>query len=339
MEADVKSNSLGIAISNFQQGLVAEYINTGVSTNDGTGDSFRSAFHKINNNFVLLFKFFNFYLGSNDLVPELVSTGIVPNDGKGDSSKVAFTKINNNYEVLLKIFDSIEFLKDIELQLVNLTEKNADSWYKAFLKINFNFRQIFDTLNQNIKIEVYAPEVEKVLPPVEEAKIIEEKPVSKVPEPVVFDLVSTPATDSQEIINIGALPNDGTGDPLRTAFAKINNNFTILFNTASVAENATTIGNTPGQIIFDTEIINFNSAMFTVKSKDNFANSQNITLSAQISNDNSSVAFSAYGTTFIGTPLCRYDMDVSGSNIRILCNPLTSNNLTHTIYSQLLVEP
>ena len=30
---------------------------------------------------------------------------------------------------------------------------------------------------------------------------------------------------AQEIINIGALPNDGSGDPLRVAFQKINNNF------------------------------------------------------------------------------------------------------------------
>ena len=29
----------------------------------------------------------------------------------------------------------------------------------------------------------------------------------------------------QETINIGALPNDGDGDPLRTAVGKINNNF------------------------------------------------------------------------------------------------------------------
>jgi hypothetical protein len=33
----------------------------------------------------------------------------------------------------------------------------------------------------------------------------------------------------QEVINIGALPNDGQGDPLRVAFQKINNNFAKLF--------------------------------------------------------------------------------------------------------------
>ena len=30
---------------------------------------------------------------------------------------------------------------------------------------------------------------------------------------------------TQEIINVGAQPNDGEGDPLRTAFEKVNNNF------------------------------------------------------------------------------------------------------------------
>lgn len=36
---------------------------------------------------------------------------------------------------------------------------------------------------------------------------------------------------TQEIINVGTLPNDGTGDPLRTAFDKINNNFSNIFST------------------------------------------------------------------------------------------------------------
>ncbi len=37
---------------------------------------------------------------------------------------------------------------------------------------------------------------------------------------------------SKQIINLGSSANDGTGDPLRVAFEKINNNFSELFNTA-----------------------------------------------------------------------------------------------------------
>ena len=40
---------------------------------------------------------------------------------------------------------------------------------------------------------------------------------------------------AQEVINIGPAPNDGLGDPLRTAFAKTNNNFSQLFNTGGVS--------------------------------------------------------------------------------------------------------
>lgn len=36
---------------------------------------------------------------------------------------------------------------------------------------------------------------------------------------------------TQQIINIGSVANDGSGDPLRTAFSKTNDNFTELYNT------------------------------------------------------------------------------------------------------------
>ena len=36
---------------------------------------------------------------------------------------------------------------------------------------------------------------------------------------------------SQQIINVGTLPADGTGDPLRTSFTKINDNFTEVYST------------------------------------------------------------------------------------------------------------
>lgn len=35
---------------------------------------------------------------------------------------------------------------------------------------------------------------------------------------------------TQQVINIGALPNDGTGDPIRVAYSKINQNFNELFS-------------------------------------------------------------------------------------------------------------
>ena len=35
---------------------------------------------------------------------------------------------------------------------------------------------------------------------------------------------------TQQTINVGTNPNDGTGDPIRTAMIKINSNFKSIFN-------------------------------------------------------------------------------------------------------------
>ena len=40
---------------------------------------------------------------------------------------------------------------------------------------------------------------------------------------------------AQEIINVGTAPNDGAGDPLRTAFTKTNNNFSQLFAAGGIS--------------------------------------------------------------------------------------------------------
>jgi hypothetical protein len=47
---------------------------------------------------------------------------------------------------------------------------------------------------------------------------------------------------AQQIINVGAAPNDGDGDPLRTAFQKTNSNFTELYGRAQTTPPASLIG-------------------------------------------------------------------------------------------------
>lgn len=62
---------------------------------------------------------------------------------------------------------------------------------------------------------------------------------------------------ARQIINIGSSANDGTGDPLRTAFDKINDNFQEVYGATSVGTNidisANTIAstNTNGDITLD----------------------------------------------------------------------------------------
>lgn len=142
---------------------------------------------------------------------------------------------------------------------------------------------------------------------------------------------------NQEVINIGANPNDGAGDPLRTAFEKINNNFTALFQTYTNSTISATTGNTQGQVIFQTPANTFTQGQFFIKTiVDGTANSQFIQLSAQINNDLDDVKFTGYGSTFFGNPATGYDMAVVSGNVRILVNPLSSANLTHYVASSVM---
>lgn len=142
---------------------------------------------------------------------------------------------------------------------------------------------------------------------------------------------------SQQIINIGTLPNDGTGDPLRTAYAKINNNFSNLFTTFVNSTISYTIGDTQNQVIFEYPVSTFTQGQFYIESViPETVNRQNVTLSAQLSADNASVKFTGYGSTFFGDPVTTYDMDVVSGNVRILVSPLSDVDSTHLISSQIM---
>jgi len=138
---------------------------------------------------------------------------------------------------------------------------------------------------------------------------------------------------AQEIINIGALPNDGEGDPLRTAFAKINNNFTQVFQAGYFTTEGYTFDDTADQVIFETPIGLFTQASFQINSSNPDTNdSQNITINAAITNDNESVKFTAFGTMITDDyVVSSYDMDVFGGNVRLMVSPSVDLPINHFI--------
>jgi hypothetical protein len=142
---------------------------------------------------------------------------------------------------------------------------------------------------------------------------------------------------TQEIINIGAQANDGEGDPLRTAFAKINNNFTQLFATGWATTEAVTLDDTT-QSIFSVDATLFTQAQFQINSVNPATNdSQNITLTAAISNDLTTVKFTAHGTLINGDPVVSdYDMDVVDGFVNIYVTPLVDDQVNHFIGYQIM---
>ena len=158
----------------------------------------------------------------------------------------------------------------------------------------------------------------------------------EVVEPQLFTFSTTDGPyGAQEYINIGATPNDGLGDPLRVAFGKINNNFSNLFFTTVNTSNTYTSGVTQGQVIYEYPANRFTQGMFQIRSSDpGTPDSQDITISAQLTNNNDAVKFTGYAMTFAGNALTRYNMDVSSGNVRILANPIANAYILHFIASQ-----
>jgi hypothetical protein len=140
---------------------------------------------------------------------------------------------------------------------------------------------------------------------------------------------------TQQIVNIGTLPNDGEGDPLRVAFAKINNNFSNLFPTAINTSNAVSNGNAANQVIFQTAANTFTMGQLYVYSADPAGNSsQTIQLNVQLNQELTNVKFTAFGTSFINNPLTNYDMRVLSGNVQLLVSPLANTTMFHFIGSQ-----
>lgn len=137
---------------------------------------------------------------------------------------------------------------------------------------------------------------------------------------------------SIQLVNVGVLPNDQQGDPLRVAFQKINNNFIYLQQTSSNITSAVTVSDTANQVVFEYPTDEFTQGQLQIQSyrQDN-NDSQNALITVQLSNDESTVKYTVYGTTSIGDWLTTYSMDVSGGNVRLLVSPLQNTTIQHFI--------
>jgi hypothetical protein len=142
-----------------------------------------------------------------------------------------------------------------------------------------------------------------------------------------------------QLVNVGGLPNDGEGDPLRTAFQKINNNFTYLQQTSTNIAKTVTLNDTANQVIFEYPADEFTMGLLQVKSfRDDNNDSQMVFLGVQTYNDLSDVKYSIYGITNVGSWLTQYDMDVSNGNVRLMVSPLQDQVITHFISYQITYE-
>lgn len=332
--------------------VIQEDINLGVTVNDGKGDSFRVAFEKINNNFSTLFSISN-KINFSSSKPELIAIN-TNTKSKSDSLRIVFQKINNNFTTLFsfgttntELLDSFDTTSFVDLQeYINLgkvaNDGLGDPVMRAFQKTNNNFSTLF----------AFAPvtknEVQALSKPINTAPTASGNitinatnlylnslnEVQNTPAAVEYVTTVGPY-GAQEYINIGAAPNDGEGDPLRVAFGKINNNFSNLFYTTTNTYTVYSVGSEPDQIILSVPADTFTQGNFQIRSSiADTPDSQDIIISAQITNDNLGVKYTGYGTTFAGNSVTRYSMDVTDGNVIIYVQPLQDEIILHFIAAQ-----
>lgn len=293
-----------------------ELIQVGATANDGLGDSLRVAVSKINQNFITLYSAFP------DIQPQIVYTGSSNSDG--DTLPIAFDKINANFKQLNELTNQPE----VEFNV-------RDSLRKTFENVNLAFTSLFEILATQLKT------TEIVDPLVQRADSIDSNYNINITNNYNFYVSNEQSNQqlklgpygSQEYINVGTTANDGTGDPLRVAFQKVNDNFSNLFYTSTVTTTSYSSGTAPSQVIYEVPVSSFTQGTFQIRSS-TANSSQCITLSAQIANANSTVKFTGYGTTFDGSYLTKYNMDVDNANVRILVDPLVNANVQHFVSAQ-----
>ena len=149
---------------------------------------------------------------------------------------------------------------------------------------------------------------------------------------------------AREIINVGSAPNDGTGDPLRTAYIKTNNNFGELYSRAQTNPPTSlngSLGDVAGMYAYDENYFYYCYQNFDGSSQiwNQVAQIGNVSVT-QIASGNSSVQFSDIsGNVLVGVDGTDNVMVVTSSSATVTGNLTTTNRITGgNLYSLGLVS-
>lgn len=250
----------------------------------------------------------------------IIDTDSTSNNSSNDPLRAAFDQLNNNFAITTNNISNTTVVEVINSNTQPTSNVNNLNIGNVYITNKFDSRANNPVLIRQ-KARVTKPNSNTLSTTLA---------VTSTEE--VSTILTFGPYGNQEYINIGATPNDGNGDPLRIAFGKINNNFSNLFLTSTTTTTAYTSGNTQNQVIFQVPIARFYQGEFQIRSSDSGTpDMQDITLTASITNNLAGVRFSGHSTLFEGNAICRYDMDVSGGNVRVLINPLLDIGIEHFI--------
>jgi hypothetical protein len=132
---------------------------------------------------------------------------------------------------------------------------------------------------------------------------------------------------TQQIIRVGNLPNDGKGDPLRTAFNKINSNFTELYlasDSGTVLLQQITLLTTTNESnqVFDiVDATTFNSAKYLIQAVSGTAFHLEEIL---MMHDNTNAYIMQYARINSVQPLVTFNAVLENEQLKLLVTPVNA---------------
>lgn len=253
---------------------------------------------------------------------EIVDIGLLPNDGTGSPLRVAFEKINNNFTQLAvtgpqgptgaiqfkdnnKFWGNDNFLYDPDTGTLTIgtTIMPADSANSSLGTPDAPFKSVyFDS----------------------SALAIGNVGVQENNNQVTFQSNNGDTADF--------LINNITSNNISTSGTITTGNVTVLGSIST-----TTYNDVEDQIIFEVPASDFQSGVLEITSVQSVERySQSVTISITCLPSRVSCNYTAYGTTFVGNCVTRYDAYVQSGNVRVTVTPFMSSTIEHKVSYQII---
>lgn len=255
---------------------------------------------------------------------EIVDIGLLPNDGTGSPLRVAFEKINNNFTQLAvtgpqgptgaiqfkdnnKFWGNENFLYDASTGTLTIgtTILPADSANSSLGTADSPFKSVFFDSS---------------------ALAIGNVGVNESNNQVTFNVSGTNTTADFLINNI-------TSNNINTS-----GNITVGGNVTTLGSSSyTTTTSVEDQIILEIPADDFQSGIFQVTSVQPIERfSQSVTLAITAVPSKISCNYTAYGTTFVGNCVTRYNAYMQSGNLRVTVSPFMDATVNHKISYQII---
>lgn len=127
---------------------------------------------------------------------------------------------------------------------------------------------------------------------------------------------------AQQNINVGAAPNDTSGDTLRDAFVKVNTNFSEVFS--KIFEQATTTTTSTAQtVLAGFSTATYSSGKFLIQASQGSV--RHVTEFLVVHDGVTAIA-TEYGTLITSVALFNLEVDVAGGAVRVLVTPTSATS-------------